>query len=133
MPVQNRVIAAGGSPPVNEPVKYYYLELRTRVGFDQSMTNAPTVLVHVGPDYQSAMQIGKRTWLLDMIPGTAAFEGLSVGESFSDPAGGVSFAVQSMTAAGATVNVTIANGSGAPTCFDTSGTITPPGPTSCGP
>jgi hypothetical protein len=38
-----------------------------------------------------------------------------------------------MTAAGATVNVTIANGSGAPTCFDTSGTITPPGPTSCGP
>ena len=25
MPVQNRVIATGGSPPVNEPVKYYYL------------------------------------------------------------------------------------------------------------
>jgi hypothetical protein len=133
MPVQNRMVMMFGGRL--EPVNFYYLELRTRVGFDQPMTNAPTVLVHVGQDYRPPTQAGKPTWLLDMVPATSglsSFDGMPVGVPFTDPAGGLSFVVQSVSASGATINVTIANGSGAPTCFD-GGSITPPGPATCGP
>jgi hypothetical protein len=137
MPVQTRGIprlGPGGLPPL-DPVKFYYLELRTRVGFDQTMTNAPTVLVHVADEYSTPNQMGLHTWILDMVPSTTgvnSFDGMQVGVPFNDPAGGLSFVVQSISATSATINVTIANGSGAPTCFD-GGTITPPGPSTCGP
>jgi hypothetical protein len=135
MPARWISYSGGGGAPSSDPVNFYYLELRTRVGFDQPQTSYPTVLVHVGPQYRSLNQSGLHTWILDMVPSNPdrySFDGMPVGVPFTDPAGGVSFVVQSLSAAGATINVTIANGSGAPTCFD-GGTITPPSPSTCGP
>src|SRR5262249_40059790 len=53
--------------------------------------------------------------------------GLGVGQSFSDPAGGLTITNMAMSNSGATIQVTYTAGSGDPTCID--GTpFTPPGP-----
>jgi MYXO-CTERM domain-containing protein len=135
--------AAGGGPATTETFAYYYLELRTPIDFDGTLGNTraltPMVLVHVGNDLRNRNQTGLHTFLLDMTPSTAgrnAFSdaALPVGQTFTDPAGGVSFTVQSAGASGATINVTFSAGSGAaPTCLDGTA-FTPPGPgaESCG-
>jgi MYXO-CTERM domain-containing protein len=135
--------AGGGGPATTETFAYYYLELRTPIDFDGTLGNTraltPMVLVHVGNDLRDRNQTGLHTFLLDMTPSTAgrnAFNdaGLPVGQTFTDPAGGVSFTVQSATASGATIDVSFAAGSGAgPTCLD-GAAFTPPGPgsESCG-
>jgi hypothetical protein len=134
MPVTNRIIprSGGGGQPSNDNVQFYYLELRTRVGFDQPMTNAPTVLVHVGPDYRSRTQNGLHTWLLDMAPSSNSnnsFDGMAVGQTYNDPAGGVSFTVQSASAMSASIQVTVPTNS-ANTCAG-GGNLTAPGPATC--
>jgi hypothetical protein len=136
MPVTNRTIprSGGGGQPSNDPVQFYYLELRTRTGFDQPNTAYPTVLVRVGPDYRSRTQTGLHTWLLDMQPsstGQNSFQGLGAGQSFTDPAGGVSFSVQSIDSTKASIQVTVATNS-ANTCAFGSGNLTAPGPDTCG-
>jgi MYXO-CTERM domain-containing protein len=135
--------AGGGGPATTETFAYYYLELRTPVDFDGTLGNArgldPMVLVHVGNDLRNRNQTGLHTFLLDMTPSTAgrnAFNdaGLPVGQTFTDPAGGVSFTVESASASGATISVTFTAGSGAgPTCLDGTA-FAPPGPgaESCG-
>ena len=136
MPVTNRTIprSGGGGNPSNDPVQFYYLELRTRVGFDEPMTNAPTVLVRVAPDYRTLQQGGRHTWLLDMNPSTTgnnSFDGMGQGQSFTDPAGGVSFTVQSLSASSASIQVTVPTNSDN-TCAFGSGTLEAPGPATCG-
>jgi MYXO-CTERM domain-containing protein len=134
MPVTNRIIprSGGGGQASNDNVQFYYLELRTRTGFDQPMTNAPTVLVHVGPDYRSRTQNGLHTWLLDMNPSSNAnnqFEGMSVGQTFTDPAGGVSFTAVSISATSASIQVNVPTNT-ANTCAG-GGNLTAPGPATC--
>jgi MYXO-CTERM domain-containing protein len=110
----------------------YYLELRTKRGLDNKNTiPGPRVFVHVGPDVPAANRSSTFNWVLDMDPSTSAFDGMDVGDSFTDPAGGVTFAVQAMDNDRATINVTIANSTGAATCMNGS-TFTAPGPTTCG-
>src|SRR5204863_2548747 len=72
--------------------------------------------------------------ILDMHPGgTQGFNdaGFKAGETFTDPAGGVSFTVNAMDADKATITVDIANGTGNPTCLDGT-TLGGSGPPTCG-
>jgi MYXO-CTERM domain-containing protein len=110
----------------------YFLEYRTSYGFDDGMT--PTVLLHVAGDYPAKGKAGLRPWLLDMHPGGTAGvndAGFKVGETFTDPAGGLSITVQSMDADKAVINVQIDNGEGDPTCLDGTTLDPPTGPIKC--
>ena len=133
LPSGGRVIprSGGGGQASNDPVGFYYLELRTRTGFDESQTAYPTVLVRVGPDWRGRTQSGRHTWILDMNTSSQGLQGMGSGATFMDPAGGVSFTVQSISAAGAVVNVTVPTTT-ANACADTGTLATPSGPTTCG-
>ena len=67
-----------------------------------------------------------------MKPATTTFNdaAMAVGQTFADPAGGLSITATAVDAASATITVTIDNGSGAPTCLDGT-TLAPPGPQTC--
>lgn len=111
----------------------YYVELRAPIGFDQGL--APMVLVHVAGDRGDPFASGLHTWLLDMTPGTPTFAdaALPVGQSFKDPAGGLTISVLSASATQASIKVEVSNpsnGGGPPTCLDGT-TLIAPGPTSC--
>jgi MYXO-CTERM domain-containing protein len=132
MPHTRTFSYAGGFTPgtTTDELTYYYVELRSPSGFDQGL--AAQVQVRVGGDYRTHSQIGLHTWLLDMNPATATFAdaAMSTGQTFYDPAGGVSITATAVSASAATITVQIDNGSGAPVCLD--GTpLTPPGPASC--
>jgi hypothetical protein len=121
-------------------LKDYYVELRAAAGtFDQygggrgggaggGVTyTAPTVFVYVSDDVHPGTSTGRGgggsasvwTELLNMNPGTTPFTGLTAaGQSFKDPAGGPTITLQSISAAGAIVAVTVPNGAGGPTCID---------------
>jgi len=137
----NRPAAGGGGATV-ETLAYYYVELRSPIGFDGLLGNrsmlTPQVLIHAGNDLRSRADTGLHTFLLDMTPMTTGGSGfgdaaLAVGATFTDPAGGVSITVQAVSATQATIKVDIANGTGAPACLDGT-TFAPPGPgsESCG-
>ena len=109
----------------------YYLELRTKTSIDGKEAG-PAVLVTVGGEIPASNKTSEFTWVLDMDPTTTkTAEGMTAGKSFTDPAGGVSFTVQSVDATHATVDVTVAASTGAATCIDGSAFVGP-GPTSCG-
>jgi hypothetical protein len=115
--------------------QFYYLELRTNVGLDSGTT--PQVVVHVSDEVSSPNQIGGRSVVLDMTPTTSnwqlpfgGFEGLKAGETFDDPAGGVSFKVDSIGSEGAVITVTLQNSTGTTECLDGSD-LEGNGPTSC--
>jgi len=92
---------------------WYYLESRQAVGFDAFFSN-PTyytenetngLLFHVGTGGN-----GNSSDLLDMTPATPTYYGwfdpsLVVGQSFQDPAAGVTFTASSVTLSEAVVNV----------------------------
>lgn len=123
--------AGGGGQDTVEDLAFYYLELRTNRGFDASLQGTPTVLVRVAEDYRTRSQRGRHTWILDMDTQERNLQGLGQGESYTDPAGGVTFSIQAISQESATVQVDIEGGEGAPTCLD--GTvITAPGPINCG-
>ncbi|MGC4095378.1 MAG: MYXO-CTERM sorting domain-containing protein [Polyangiaceae bacterium] len=114
----------------NVNLNKYYLELRTKTGIDANET--PSVLVLVGNEVPAATKYSEFTWVLDMNTSTTnAFDGMTNGQTFTDPAGGVSFTVKELDANHATIDVQIANGTGSPTCMDGT-TFAPPGPASCG-
>jgi hypothetical protein len=113
----------------NVTVKFYYLELRGGVGMD---TGAKTgVFVHAAADVPAPSTNGIRTFLLDMNPATNAFDPMSAGQTFSDPAGGVSFTLNSVSATKASITVTIDGSTDANTCIDGS-ILSGSGPDSCG-
>jgi hypothetical protein len=109
-------------------LKDYYLELRSSVGVDTGLKGG--VYVYVAPEIPAATKTGPRTFLLDMNPSTTAFDPMTAGQTFTDPAGGVSFTVNSFDATQASITVTITGGTGANTCIDGS-TLSGSGPTSC--
>jgi len=121
-----------------ERLRFYYLELRTKSGFDAALQDTPVVLVRVADDFNAAGEPPQRTWLLDMVPPKGPdenpylgdWDGLHAGESFTDPAGGVLFKVQAISAERATIEITIPNGAGASTCLDGTA-LAPPGPGGC--
>jgi len=128
--------AGGGGNATTENLNFYYLELRTPVDFDGTLGNSSAltarVLVHVTDDLHTRTQRGVHPFILDMTPSTTGSSGmndagLAVGQSFSDPAGGLTITNMAMSNSGATIQVTYTAGSGDPTCID--GTpFTPPGP-----
>jgi hypothetical protein len=99
----------------------YYLEYRTSNGFDQGLQ--PQVLVHVGAEPSTSE--GSPTWLLNTT-GVWGHPGLTSGGVLEDPNGGLTIEVKALSAAMATVEITYAAGSGAPTCSD--GTALPDHP-----
>jgi hypothetical protein len=126
-------------------LKNYYVELRAPAGtFDQYSTGGrgggftqPTVTVYASDDVRAAANAGRGmgnsvwTELLNMNPSasTSTFAGLQVGVPFSDPSGSPTITLQSISAAGAVVNVTVQNGTGGATCID--GTMLTGSGTSC--
>src|SRR5262245_37093092 len=134
--------AAGGGGATTETLAYYYVELRSPIGFDGLLGNrsmlTPQILIHVAADVRSRSQLGVHPFLLDMTPATTGGSGfgdaaLPVGATFTDPAGGVSITTQAVSATQATIKVDIMSGTGAPTCLDGSTFAVPgPGPESCG-
>jgi len=106
----------------------YVLELRAPIGLDAKL--GPVVMVRLAAPINQ-MRGGRMTWILDMDPATTALDGLRQGQSFTDPAGGVSFRIEAIGPTSASVKVEVMGGSGAPSCLD--GTpFTAPGPGSCG-
>lgn len=108
---------------------WYYLEARQATGFDAFLTD-PTyytqnettgVLFHLGTDGDS-----NSSELIDMTPATPTTSGwfdeaLAAGQSFQDPAAGVTFTTTAVSNAGATVQITLNNG---PVCTAANPTIT---------
>jgi MYXO-CTERM domain-containing protein len=133
----------GGSGDRDTELAYYLVELRAPLGFDSSMV--PSVLINVAPEYRifnPAMgrnNRGEHTWLLDMAPSVEGSgrnsngtpHALAVGQTYTDPAGGVSITTEAVSETSATIRVDIEGGTGAPTCLGGT-TITAPGPATCG-
>jgi MYXO-CTERM domain-containing protein len=128
--------ADGGGGATTENLDYYYLELRTPVDFDGMLGNrsalSARVLVHVAADLLGRTKRGIHPFLLDMTPATGGSSGLSdaalaAGATFTDPAGGLTIKVDSVSNAGASITVTYTNGTGGPMCLDGTA-FTPPGP-----
>jgi hypothetical protein len=108
----------------------YFLELRVPIGLDANIQ--PMVQLRIGTNL-GGTGFARRTGVLDMKPMTGPIDGLKLGESFSDPAGGVKFTIEAISAQSATVKVEIDAPMmpGGPTCLD--GTpFTAPGPATCG-
>ncbi len=136
----NRPAGGGGNASL-ETFSHYYVELRTPQDFDGTLGNrtalSPMVLIHVGNDLRSRTQSGLHTFLLDMTPSTAGSSsgfndaGLAAGQTFSDPAGGLSITATAVSATSATIQVTYTVEGSAPTCLDGSA-FTPPGAVTCG-
>lgn len=110
--------SGGGGLATVENIAFYYLELRTPRGFDSTMRNSPTVLVRVAEEFRDRMDRGRHTWILDMDPSTRTIDGLGMGQSYMDPAGGVSFQVMALSMDSATIQVTVPNGTGPAICLD---------------
>ncbi|MEY4546942.1 MAG: hypothetical protein RL685_3137 [Pseudomonadota bacterium] len=120
----------GGGNATVESLEYYYLELRTARGFDANMPRLPTVLVHVAENWRDPNLGGRHTWILDMAPQSNAMDGMTLGQAFTDPAGGVRFEVVELSQDKAVIQVDIENGTGAPTCLDGRPMLVP-GPSTC--
>ncbi len=116
-------------------LKDYYVELRAAAGvFDQYNTGratrgiaytGPTVTIYTSDDVHTGTAArgttGNSVWteLLNMNPTSTTFAGLTTaGQSFTDPAGGATITLQSISATGAVIGVTVPNGTGDPTCID---------------
>ena len=131
--------AAGGGGATNENLDYYYLEARTPVDFDGTLGGSaltPRVLVHMAADLRGRTERGLHTFLLDMTPSTSSFSdaALPVGVPFTDPAGGLTITVNSVSNAGASITVEYTGGGSGtgPTCMDgTAFTAPGPGMESC--
>jgi hypothetical protein len=129
--------AAGGAGAGVDHLDYYYVELRTPRDFDGLLGGAaltPRVLVHVGDDLGSPSRPGLHTYLLDMTPETLTFEdaALAQGQTFTDPATGLSITARAVSATQATIVVESTSGTDTPTCLDGSPFIPPgPGPEAC--
>jgi MYXO-CTERM domain-containing protein len=124
-----RTITDPQDTTTNVNLKDYYVELRAAGGiFDTTLK--PTVVVYASDDVHTGNQTSVWTELLDMNPSTTTFDGLAVGQTFTDPSGSPSITLESVSASGATITVTVTGGSGSPMCIG-GGTLTPPGPTTC--
>lgn len=110
-----------GSAPM---LTHYYLELRTPQGFDSKV--GPMVVVSIGPDFELT-RAAPYVYVLDQTPGDSQGTtngGLTAGQTFEDPAGGLSFTVTAIDSTRAEVTIT-STGTGADTCLDGSAFTAP--------
>jgi uncharacterized membrane protein YgcG len=118
-----------GEPSATD-LTYYYVELRTSRGVDTGL--APSVQVRVSGDIRPPSEANHHSWILDMVPSTTDLDGLGAGDSFSDPAGGLTIRVEALGADGATVSIDLASDGGGPLCLGgTELTVPGPGIESC--
>ena len=118
---------------------HYYVELRTPRGMDAGIRNlVPSVMVYAGPELVGGNARGAPyVYLLDQTPEgnnpNLVNSGLLAGQSFVDPAGGVTIKVNSVSQDKAEIAVTLDGASGGLTCLDGT-SFTAPGPdvASCG-
>jgi MYXO-CTERM domain-containing protein len=132
--------ATGDRQGKGSPLTHYYVELRTPRGMDAGLKNlVPSVMVYAGPDFVGGNANGAPyVYLLDQTPEggnnpNLINSGLGAGQSFVDPAGGVTIKVNTVSQDKAEVVVTLDGASGGLTCLD-GAAFTAPGPdaTSCG-
>ncbi len=117
---------------------HYYLELRSGRGFDARYPT-PQVFISVGPDFNTT-QSAPYVYQLNRTPDTNGGNrpslsdgGYTTGQTFDDPAGGLTFTFDSVTADQAMVTITRTAAGGADTCLDGSAFAAPgAGPESCG-
>ena len=128
-PEDANVHAAGGGRRQRDDrnLDYYYLELRTPVDFDGTLGGSTALSPRCSSTWPTtcarARRRGCTPFLLDMTPApraTAGFSdaGLTIGQSFTDPAGGLTITAQSVTADGRHHGGEVHGGSGDPTCMD---------------
>ncbi len=116
----------------------YYLEMRGKYGFDGNLTQ-PMVLVSIGAGFPTQNAAAPYLYLLDLKPeaGQANLQNaglMTVGQSYTDPAGGLTFTLMAIDNTSATVSVTGGTGTSGPTCVDMTPFTAPgPGASSCGP
>jgi hypothetical protein len=100
--------AAGSAPKALRILKstdgsgkrtWYYVEVRSPIGFDSGI--APGVLVHTGSEAS-----GNSSYQVDLAPATATFDRvLDAGQTFADPAVGLSITTTSAGTSGAWVQM----------------------------
>ena len=132
--------SSGDRQGQGSPLTHYYVELRTPRGMDTGLKGlTPSVMVYAGPDFVNSNARGAPyVYLLDQTPEggnnpNLVNAGLGVGQSFVDPAGGVTIKVNTVSQDKAEIAVTLDGASAGLTCLDGS-SFTAPGPdqTSCG-
>jgi MYXO-CTERM domain-containing protein len=126
--------SGGGSGDRTTNLAFYNVELRAPIGAFDGSSNAmvPSVLVNAAPDWRVFGQggggrgrgntRGEHIWLLDMAPtssgtstgggrgqrgGNGSGHALALGQTFTDPAGGVSITTEAVSATSATIRVDI--------------------------
>ncbi len=122
-------------PPsgTNTQLTHYYLEFRVPIGYDMQAVNGPQVMIYISGNWSAANRYASHTFLLDLTPNTSALNdaGLAtVGASFSDPGGGLTFTLDAVSMTSATVRIS-GNGMGTHMCQGGTA-FTAPGPSSCG-
>jgi len=134
---KSRMAPAAGDRQGRAPsLTHYYLELRTPRSFDARYMT-PQVFISIGPDY-NLTQSAPYVYQLNRTPDnnnrpSLADGGYTTGQSFEDPAGGLTFTFDSVTTDQATVTITRTAAGGSDTCLDDSAFTAPgPGPESCG-
>jgi MYXO-CTERM domain-containing protein len=120
--------SGGGGQAAETPISHYYLELRAPYGLDTPI-RTPVVQLRVSGDNKMATQRPTHTWFLDQDPNAMGQQGIAVGSSYTDPAGGLKFTVMSADAKTATVQIEIPGSTpGMPAkCLDDT-TLPAPGP-----
>ncbi len=114
----------------------YYLEMRGKYGFDSNLTQ-PMVLVSIGAGFPTQNAAAPYLYLLDLKPEAGQVNlqnaGLTtVGQTYTDPAGGLTFTLMAIDNTSATVNIT-STATGGNTCSDMTPFTAPgPGASSCG-
>jgi len=127
MPVTTRTFDTRQSMGVS-PARYYYLEYRNGTGLDTGMT--PSVIVVASDEIAAPNRNCARSVQLDMNPSSNPLNGMTAGQTFDDPAGGLTIAVTSLTPESAVITVTLAAASMPNTCMDGS-TLVGSGPATC--
>ncbi len=135
--------SGGGGAATIETLDYYFVELRTGLDFDGTLGGgtalSPRILLHIANDIVASTKRAIHPYIIDMTPNTTtgvaagfADAALAVGQTFSDPAGGVNITATAVGPTQATITVEIVGGTTAPTCLDDSPFTGPgAGPESC--
>jgi Gametolysin peptidase M11 len=127
--------SGGGGGTTTDQLTNYLIEMRAPIGIDSGL--AATVQIRATSNLRDRTQRGLHTWILDMNPATTnVFDGLTVGQTFTDPAGSPIITVMALDNTKATVRVDVmapAAGASATCLDDTPFTGPGPGTESCAP
>jgi hypothetical protein len=128
--------SGGGGSATNDALVNYLIEMRAPIGIDTGLQ--PVVQIRAAGSLRDRTERGLHTWILDMNPATPnVFDGLTAGQSFTDPSGSPKITVESLDATKAQVKIEFPNGppmgggTGATCLDDTPFTAPGPGSESC--